>query len=244
MEKSDDDIGALIKAQARYHKAPDTLRARIAAQLTDDPIAESQKQSSAPKSKPAGWKWPRPAFAARGAQWWGLGGAFSAGAILATVGTLLLSPIGQPSRLADQAVDSHIRSLMVSHLSDVISSDQHTVKPWFDGKLTYSPPVRDFATQGYPLVGGRLDYLDGRPVAALIYRHRLHAINVFVWPSESKDGFVPTSTIKQGFNVESWRADGMEFWAVSDVQAADLHAFAQLLQSKEAAHGIMSGDAS
>ena len=108
------------------------------------------------------------------------------------------------------------------------STDQHTVKPWFDGKLKFSPPVQDFAERGFRLIGGRLDYLNGREVAALVYQRNKHLINLFVWPSESGLNANTKSFLKDGYNVLNWERGGFEFWAVSDVNAVDLKAFAAL----------------
>jgi anti-sigma factor RsiW len=130
--------------------------------------------------------------------------------------------------LAEEVISSHVRSLLAAHLLDVPSSDQHTVKPWFDGKLKFSPPVRDFADQGFRLIGGRLDYINGREVAALVYQRRLHIINLFIWPLESGRNTAAESFTKDGYNVSHWERDGFEFWAVSDVSAQDLRAFAGL----------------
>lgn len=140
-------------------------------------------------------------------------------------------PVSSEQNLAGDVVASHIRSMMANHLSDVISTDQHTVKPWFDGKLDYAPPVTDLAAQGFPLAGGRLDYLDNRPVAALIYHRRLHIINLFVWPLDEPAQKGLTQFSRQGYNVVHWDAAGMTYWAASDVNAADLMTFANLLQA-------------
>jgi anti-sigma factor RsiW len=130
--------------------------------------------------------------------------------------------------LAQDVISSHVRSLLATHLLDVPSTDQHTVKPWFDGKLKFSPPVRDFADQGFRLIGGRLDYINGREVAALVYQRRLHVVNLFIWPLESGRNTVAENFTKDGYNVSHWDRDGFEFWAVSDVNAEDLRVFAGL----------------
>lgn len=132
--------------------------------------------------------------------------------------------------LTQEIVASHIRSLQPGHLFDVESTDQHTVKPWFDGKLDFSPPVRDEADQGFPLVGGRLDYIGRQDAAALVYQRHKHVINVFVWPEDSKMGKLPGLQSREGYNVVFWRQEGMEFCAVSDVNASELQQFTQLLQ--------------
>ena len=130
--------------------------------------------------------------------------------------------------LAQEVITSHVRSLLATHLLDVPSTDQHTVKPWFDGKLKFSPPVHDFSEHGFRLTGGRLDYFNGREVAALVYQRRLHIINLFIWPSDSGRNTAAESFAKDGYNVSHWESNGFEFWAVSDVSAEDLKAFAGL----------------
>ncbi len=119
---------------------------------------------------------------------------------------------------------------MANHLMDVVSTDQHTVKPWFNGKLDFSPPVADLTAQGFPLIGGRLDYLDGRAVAALVYQRNKHYINLFIWPSTDKQEGLQISTYN-GYHLLHWSQSGMTFWAVSDVETAELRTFVQSFQN-------------
>jgi anti-sigma factor RsiW len=121
---------------------------------------------------------------------------------------------------------------MANHLTDVLSSNQHTVKPWFEGKLDFAPSVLDLSAQGFPLVGGRLDFLDGRPVAALVYRYRLHVINLFTWPSEQSGAATPQSGSTQGYNTIHWTQSGMRYWVVSDLAAPQLEKFVQLVREE------------
>jgi anti-sigma factor RsiW len=134
--------------------------------------------------------------------------------------------------LADDVLSSHIRSLMPGHLTDVLSSDQHTVKPWFNGRLDFSPPVYDFAGRGYPLLGGRIDYVGGRPVAALVYGRRQHLINVFVWPAARGPGG-PAARTDQGYHELHWMTGDYTYWVVSDLGVAELRDFAQLLRQAD-----------
>jgi anti-sigma factor RsiW len=158
--------------------------------------------------------------------------SFGGGALAACFALVIAFQFGKMSTsgptLADEVVSSHIRSLMVEHLSDVISTDQHTVKPWFEGKIDFGPTVKDFATNGFPLIGGRLDYIDGRPAAALIYRSNKHIINVFQYPVSTSETSTPRLKAIRGYQVFSWTKDGMNYWAVSDLNAADLQKFVGL----------------
>jgi anti-sigma factor RsiW len=129
-----------------------------------------------------------------------------------------------------EVIDAHVRSLQPGHLTDVVSTDQHTVKPWFDGKLDYVPPVKDLAESGFPLVGGRLDALNGRSIAVLVYGRRKHFINVFVWPEAEKESLAATTGSYNGYQWIYWNAHGMRFCAISDVSAADLHNLSELLR--------------
>jgi anti-sigma factor RsiW len=169
-------------------------------------------------------------------------GAFAVLALCAVTAWQLLPGLRGPApgrtgdqQLAAEVLTSHVRSLEANHLMDVISTDQHTVKPWFDGKLDFSPPVEDLASDGFPLVGGRLDYLEGREVAALVYQRRKHFINVFVWPGAAGSSSASqTIAPRQGYNLMRWSRGGFQFWAVSDVSAADLAEFVRLLESRTA----------
>jgi anti-sigma factor (TIGR02949 family) len=129
-----------------------------------------------------------------------------------------------------EVIDAHVRSLQPGHLTDVTSTDQHTVKPWFAGKVDYIPPVRDLAESGFPLVGGRLDVLNGQSVAVLVYGRRKHFINVFVWPESKNELRIPAVGTHNGYQWIYSRAHGMEFCAISDVSAADLHDLSELFK--------------
>jgi mycothiol system anti-sigma-R factor len=140
----------------------------------------------------------------------------------------------EQSVMAAEVVDAHLRALEPGHLTDVISTDQHTVKPWFAGKIDFAPAVQDFSGDGFPLQGGRLDVVHGRTVAALVYGRRKHVISVFVWPAGSagEANAEARAGSQQGYQWLSWQKDGMEYWAVSDVAAADLDQLRQLIDGR------------
>ena len=197
---------AALASGASYHKAPESLRLALAARYGASPA----------RPTPARARWP----------WWRELASFGVGAALAAMLVLMLRPSGESGILA-ALVDDHVRSLQPGHLTDVISTDKHTVKPWFDGKLDFAPPVKDLAAQGYPLLGGRLDYLGGHPVAALAYQHGKHLINLYIWPERgAADAAVDAS--REGYNVLHWSADGMSLWAVSDLERDELRDFERL----------------
>ncbi|HEY1999580.1 anti-sigma factor [Paraburkholderia sp.] len=158
--------------------------------------------------------------------------ALSLVALSWSAGLYLSMPSGN-SRLTEELVDSHVRSLQFNHLYDVISTDRHTVKPWFDGKLDFAPPVVDLAQQGYPLVGGRLDYLDGRAVAVMVYRYKLHPINLYVWPGNDASA-TPRLSERQGYHLAHWSAGGMNYWAVTDAGDTELDGFLAALRAHSA----------
>jgi anti-sigma factor RsiW len=144
--------------------------------------------------------------------------------------TLCLRPTGisEHDAFANEVIAAHVRSLQVEHLTDVVSSDQHTVKPWFDGKVDFAPSVKDFADQGFPLVGGRLDYLDGRAVAALVYRRNKHPINAFIWPAHTPS--LPEKTeIFRGYSIINRDANGLHYCLISDLNPSELQQLAGLL---------------
>jgi anti-sigma factor RsiW len=165
----------------------------------------------------------------------GFFGGFAAGTALAgAIAASLVLTVFRPDQdhtIADEVVSAHIRSLQPGHLMDVETSDQHTVKPWFDGKVDVAPPVIDLTAEGFTLLGGRLDYIDGEPVASVVYRRRKHIINLFVAQRlGSAHGFVSARTV-QGYNVRHWSHAGLDFWAVSDLDPEELGEFVEKISA-------------
>jgi anti-sigma factor RsiW len=177
-----------------------------------------------------GRKWWLPRLQAPG--WIGAALAAAAVVVIAFLVPPMISRPSQTERIAQDVVSAHIRSMMPGHLTDVPSSENHTVKPWFAGKLDFSPPVVDLSAEGFPLVGGRLDYAAGRPVAALVYRKGKHFINLFVWPSASARESAEAADARQGYNLLFWTSGQNNFWAISDMNAAELRQFAGLVQAR------------
>jgi anti-sigma factor RsiW len=206
-------LRSAVRAAAPYFRAPTELEKRVRS-------AVRQVAKAAPGPRTMSWGW--------------LGAAAAAAMVLVLAWTLvprLRGPAGE-DLLAREVVSSHVRSLMAAHLTDVASSDQHRVKPWFNGKLDFSPPVKELASEGFPLVGGRLDYLAGRPVAALVYQRRQHFINVFLWPATQGGDTAGKTQARQGYNLIRWTKASMTCWVVSDLSPAELQEFARLLQSR------------
>ena len=164
--------------------------------------------------------------------WRGLSAAASLAAVALLVWSLVPMLTGPSANdlLTRELIAGHVRSLMASHLTDVASSDQHTVKPWFEGKLDFSPPVTDLTEQGFPLVGARLDYLDNRPVAALVYQRHNHVINLFIWPSTHGAETGEQMVTRQGYHLLHWAQSGLSYWAVSNLNLGELQAFVQKVQ--------------
>jgi anti-sigma factor RsiW len=200
------ESSSALRALARYHGAPPALAARIVAALP-------QEARSAPRAPRRDWLRRAAPFAL-------------ALVLVAAVLPALMRP-GAEERLQQEAVAGHVRSLLAGHLTDVESSDQHTVKPWMAGKIDYSPPVKDLGAAGYALAGARLDYLDERKLVALVYRYRQHVINLFVWPESAVSPLAQASL--RGYNLARFSAGGMAYWAVSDLNSEELRRFAELL---------------
>jgi anti-sigma factor RsiW len=235
--------GLLVRAigsATPYHKAPAELRERIQASLRREIAEQSNGSGNIPRdARPLMTKMqPRSPSILFGTSWEWL--ALAAAILLAAIiGWNLFPRLQRPGAdqfLATQLIASHVRSLMANHLTDVASSDQHTVKPWLDTKLDFAPAVPDLSSQGFPLLGGRLDYLDNRPVAALIYQRRKHFINLFVWPTESNASKVTKTISRQGYQLLHWVDSDFNYWAVSDVNANDLQTFKEQFEEQMSHH--------
>ena len=158
--------------------------------------------------------------------WWLVFATGAACALLLLAFAVFQTTRASRKAIADEVVANHVRSLLAAHLVDVASSNQHTVKPWFDGKVDFAPEVRDLAANGFPLVGGRLDYLNGKTVAALVYERNKHPINLFVVPALTNRSSQPSALTRRGYNLIHWTHGEMDYWAVSDLNAEELHQFA------------------
>jgi anti-sigma factor RsiW len=198
-------------------QAPDRLRRRLNAAVST--VSEPVRTRARPRRLERAF--------------WGFGGAGAAIAACAVLAVVAV-PTMQTADLEHEVVASHVRSQLAGHLIDVATSDQHVVKPWFGGKIDFSPPVIDLADQGFPMVGGRLDYIDKRTVAAVVYRHGQHVIDLFIWP-DGPARAPQEATPGDGYTLLHWARGGMTYWAVSDVNETDLRTFCRLLQSRTAA---------
>jgi len=204
-----------VRKYATYYAAPESLRNRVAGLLNAQDKAHSRRAVLL--------------------RWWQLGAVLGTTAIASVLCTLLVVTTvadRAADRLVNELVTSHVRSLMQDHLLDVASTDQHTVKPWFAGKLDYSPPVQDLSRAGFPLLGGRLDYVDGRPVAALVYQRRQHRVNVYIWPERGRTESREHAMAVDGYNTVGWTHDGMVFWAISDLNGVELSQLKDLFNQK------------
>lgn len=188
-----------VRERADYHALPADLWADVAAAV---PVARP----------PAGRRW----LAWRPIAW-----TLTPAMLLVALVLGVLQPVWRDARLQDEVIAGHVRATLSQRLVDVASSDQHTVKPWLSSRLDYSPPVHEPALPGVEFLGGRVDYLDGRPVAALVYRERRHLVDVFVWPTGAADS-APRMTSERGFQVARWSQRGMAHWAVSDLNGEEL----------------------
>jgi anti-sigma factor RsiW len=216
-------LRAALRDDSLYYRSPEGLERRVRAALG----------SRAPSERGAGR--PAPVAALFRTRWAWLPAGAAAALLAVTLVTTRWFAGAPPGFSADDLVGrdvvaSHVRSLMPGHLTDVPSSDHHTVKPWFNGRLDFSPPVKDLAGEGFTLVGGRLDYLDGRPVAALVYQRRLHVINLMIWPAQGERDRPPTTATRQGYHLLHWTQGGMRCWAVSDLNENEMKEFAALVQ--------------
>ena len=219
---------------APYYKAPVGLRESIQSSLRAEISAQPLKRISEDRSPRTFSRKSQPPSVTFFPQWSWL--ALAAAIIAAAIVAFNIVPRGQGSRanqlLATELIASHVRSLMASHLTDVASSDQHTVKPWLDTKLNFAPAVFDLASDGFPLIGGRLDYIENRQVAALVYQRRKHFINLFIWPAESVTTTADKTISHQGFQLLHWIDGDFNYWAVSDVSDGDLQLFKQAFEKQ------------
>jgi anti-sigma factor RsiW len=212
---------AVIKRRAPRYAAPAASRARLAVALSEADLPARPVT----RRRVAGW---RP---------WAMAASVVLAVLLSPSLTAYLARPSDDDRLVQELVSDHIRSLMADHLTDVASSDQHTVKPWFHGRLDLAPPVDDLAADGYPLVGGRLDYVEQRPVAALVYRHAEHPINVFVLSNGGAPTAAARAVSQRGFNLLHWTNGDLSLWAVSDLNLGELRDFQRLFDRSLAASG-------
>jgi anti-sigma factor RsiW len=204
----------VFKDESLYFTPPQGLKEKIARSIKD-----SQPQRISIRSRVLSWQ--------------------GASAVLALTNIILVLTVlfrGTPSeeeQVTEQIVNNHMRSLVPNHLTDVQNSDQHTVKPWFNGKIDFSPPVVDLSSQGFNLVGGRLDYISGQPVAVIVYQRKSHFINMFFWFSDRKEDVSKKVSVTRGYNLIHWTKGNRNYWAVSDINLTELDEFASRIQESQ-----------
>src|SRR6266403_595878 len=231
-------IARAISQAAPYYKAPPELRERIQVSLREAIGAPTSRDAAGAGLLPV-----RPPEAVRRGvffdmpwNWLALAAAIVLAAIVASSFLPRVRQPGADQFLATQLIASHVRSLMADHLTDVASSDQHTVKPWLDVKLDFAAPVVDLSGDGFPLIGGRLDYLDNHSVAALVYQRRKHFINLFIWPTTPADSKEQKTVEREGYHLVHWADGDFTYWAVSDVSVGDLQNFQQSFEQQVLPH--------
>jgi anti-sigma factor RsiW len=233
--EADMALAQAISRGTAYYKAPAELRQRVQSSLRDEIGTEAVHATRRPNQALVGNQQPsRRSFGFEPPwNWLALAAAIVLAAIIASNWLPVSHRRGSPDQfLATQLIASHVRSLMADHLTDVASSDQHTVKPWLDEKLDFAAPVPDLSSKGFPLIGGRLDYLDNHPVAALIYQRRKHYINLFIWPATRVASKAEKTMAHQGYHLLHWIDADFNYWAVSDVSASDLQTFKQSFEGQ------------
>jgi anti-sigma factor RsiW len=228
MSLDDQELSSIIREHATRHAAPGRLRAAIRTQTT---LAEASRSSAGPRAElgPRWLRWP---------VWISRHGAILASFALGVLFMALVPPLvqrwehGEP--LDAELVADHVRALRVGPIAEVLSTDRHRVKPWFQGRLDFAPPVFDLAGAGYPLVGGRIEHVRGNVVATLAYTRNQHLVDVFIWPSADHQGSV--RSVRRGFNVVHWADGSMQYWAVSDMDAGEIENFSRLWRERMAAN--------
>src|SRR6266567_7070868 len=216
-----------ISRGAPYYKATAELRQRVQSSLRDAVGVRASRSAARENhaSLTSRWARRRPVLPETSWNWLALAAAIILAALITAVFLPRMRAPNADQFLATQLIASHVRSLMANHLTDVPSSDQHTVKPWLDAKLDFAAPVVDLSGEGFPLIGGRLDYLDNHPVAALIYQRRKHFINLFIWPTTPGTTETKKTMTRQGYHLLHWVDPDFNYWAVSDVSNSELQTF-------------------
>jgi anti-sigma factor RsiW len=214
-DMNDDKLSELIRSSATRHRASDRLRASVRTQVALQAAARDDAAAVANRNTP---RWP-------GFGWRGALAGFAGGVAFTLALGLIVPRLVLQQSLPAEVVASHVRALQVGPLTEVASSDRHTVKPWFQGKLDYAPPVFDLQAEGFPLLGGRVERVAGAPVATLAYASQKHIINVYVWPADADQ--LPQRLLHRGFNLLHWSEGAMQVWVVSDLEMSEIERFTQ-----------------
>ena len=223
MNLDDDDLSSRIRRDATRHAAPQDLRAGIRTQiaLADAGRGAPPARDETPRRRWLVWPWRTASV------------SVALGIACALLAVPLMQRVDFGGPLDSELVADHVRALQVGPLAEVVSTDRHTVKPWFQGRIDFAPPVFDLADEGFPLMGGRIEHVRGSVVATLAYARHRHVIDTFVWPSSEQT--TPVRSVRKGFNVLHWADGSMQYWVVSDLERAELEQFGRLWRERAAA---------